>query len=186
MKAVKHFLNGDILDIGCGSASLMHLLDETQHYVGIDLDDNLIQCLRERFPTCEFYQKDIETDDLLKLMTSRKFDTITLIAIIEHLRHPENILKQCYTLLRDNKGILVITTPSPLGDSIHIIAVRVSLTSKVAVMEHYKIYSRDDFEQLLSSLGFMIFKYQKFMCVLNQLFLCKRIQDGENTCNFTV
>jgi len=72
-----------------------------------------------------------------------------MIALIEHLKHPEYILEQCHTLLKGN-GNLVITTPSPSGDKVHKIAARLGLTSKKAVEEHHRIYSYKDMAELLT------------------------------------
>jgi len=167
---VRPYLKGDILDIGCGSADLTKFLNENQHYCGVELNENLIKELKRKYPKYQFYCKNVDKDEL---DIHRKFDTITMIAVVEHLKNPENILQQCYTLLKDNGG-LIITTPTPLGGKIHKIGAKLGLTSKEAVKEHHKLYSYEDMEGLLTSRGFMIYIYQNFVFGMNHMFVCKK------------
>lgn len=171
IKMVKPYLKGDILDMGCGSASITKFLNENQRYSGIELNEVLVNELKTKYPKYEFYSKNIDKDEL---GIQRKFDTITMIAVIEHLKNPRNILQQCRSLLK-NGGYLVITTPTPFGDKIHKIGARLGLTSKEAVKEHYKIYSYEDMKNLLASCRFEPQKYQKFELGMNQIFVCRDV-----------
>lgn len=103
-----------------------------------------------------------------------KFNTITMIAVIEHLKNLENVLRQCYTLLKNN-GSLIITTPTPFGGKIHKNSARLGLTSKDAVEEHHRLYSYKDMKSLLTSHGFRIYIYQKFELWMNQMFVGRRM-----------
>jgi 2-polyprenyl-3-methyl-5-hydroxy-6-metoxy-1,4-benzoquinol methylase len=172
ISTVRPFLCGDILDIGCGPADLIFFLGREQRYVGIEVDGELVQRLRKRFPAHEFYQADVEIDELVSV--SGRFDTVTMIALIEHLSRPANVVKQCYSLLK-NHGELVITTPTPLGAKVHKIGSKLGLTSKEAVSEHHRIYTREDLENLLASFGFVIREYRTFMLGMNQLLVCRRL-----------
>lgn len=122
---VEPYLKGNILDIGCGPADLIQFLDEDQHYVGIDLNKNLVLQLRKQYPQYEFYERSLEEG----IDLNRQFDTITMIALIEHIKNPANMLRQSHDLLTDD-GDLVITTPTPLGDKLHKIGAKFGLTSK--------------------------------------------------------
>ena len=149
---VKPYVNGNTLDIGCGSAGLIHFLDEDQHYVGIDSNKKLLIQLKERYPKYEFCKRDVENG----INLDGEFDTITMIALIEHIKNPANMLRQSHDLLTDD-GDLVITTPTPLGDKLHKIGAKFGLTSKSAVEEHVKIYSHEDLQTLLNSFGLNIY-----------------------------
>ena len=164
MNIVKPYLKGNILDIGCGSADLIQFLDEDQHYVGIDLNKNLVLQLRKQYPQYEFYEGNLEEG----IDLNRKFDTITMIALIEHIKNPVNMMRQCYELLA-NSGNLVITTPTPLGDKLHRIGAKFGLTSKSAVEAHVKIYTHKNLQNLLNSFGIDIYIYKKFELGMNQM-----------------
>lgn len=166
---VRPYLKGDILDIGCGSADLIHFLDEDQHYVGIDSIKNLVMQLKERHPKYEFYERDVEGG----IGLDGNFNTITMIALIEHIKNPASMLKQSYELLTDG-GDLVITTPTPLGDTLHKIGAKFGLTSKAAVETHVKIYAYEDLQNVLNSFGFDIYIYQKFVLGMNQMCVARK------------
>ncbi len=170
IEMVKPYLKGDILDIGCGPADLSELISENQHYTGIEIDKRLVEKLKKRYPQHNFYKKNLEKDDL---NIRRKFDTITMIAVIEHLKNPDKVLKQILDLLKD-KGTLVITTPTPFGDNVHKIGAMLGLTSKDAVEDHYMLYDYNNMKNLLSEYRFHIKKYHTFICGMNQIFVCKR------------
>jgi 2-polyprenyl-3-methyl-5-hydroxy-6-metoxy-1,4-benzoquinol methylase len=166
---VKPYLKGNILDIGCGRANLIHFLDENQHYIGIDLNKKLLIQLKEGYPKYKFYERDAENG----INLDGKFDTITMIALIEHIKNPANMLRQSHDLLADD-GDLVITTPTPLGDKLHKIGAKFGLTSKSAVEAHVKIYTHEDLQSLLNSFGLNIYIYQKFEFVMNQMCVARK------------
>ena len=79
---------GDVLDIGCGKAYLSHFVDERHSYVGIDANEQKIQRLKHEHvsrPNHKFHCVNIENENELILLTSyTSFDTITLLAVVEH------------------------------------------------------------------------------------------------------
>jgi len=169
-KKVRPYLRGDILDIGCGPAPVMQFISTAQRYVGIEIDRKLIEELTKKFPKCDFYCCNVDNHDLP--LKSTKFDTILLIAVIEHLLAPAKVLEQCYELL-GKEGNLIITTPSPLGDIIHKVGAKIGLTSKEAVESHYKIYTKQELISLLNQNSFCLVAYRRFILGLNQMFLCR-------------
>jgi len=171
---VKPYLKGNTLDIGCGSAGLIHFLDEDQHYVGIDSNKKVLIQLKERYPKYDFYERDVENG----INLDGEFNAITMIAVIEHIKNPANMLRQSHDLLTDD-GDLVITTPTPLGDKLHKIGAKFGLTSKSAVEAHVKIYSREDLQSLLNSFGLNMHIYQKFEFGMNQMCVARK-RSNEN------
>ena len=105
-KIVLNFLNnnkkkGTILDIGCGYGWMLSLLDKKKwetHGVELNKDCNEI-AERNMF---KLYNK------LSKV--KKKFDVITMIHVIEHLRNPTIYLNNVKKLLKKN-GTLIIETP---------------------------------------------------------------------------
>lgn len=45
---VNKYVSGDVLDIGCGDAHIMDLLNKNTFYVGIDLDEKMENIIKEK------------------------------------------------------------------------------------------------------------------------------------------
>ena len=170
---VKPWLEGDVLDIGCGGeSSLADHLAGGQRYVGIDVQEAVIQALREQKPEWEFHCIDIEQDGRLLDVVRSEFDTIVLLAVIEHLHDPTVVLKQCRALLKPG-GHLVITTPSAAGDRL-VRAFKRLLGVKHEELEmyspHQANYNERTLQEMVAGDGhFRIECYKTFEFGLNQL-----------------
>lgn len=47
VEVVKPYLKGDVLDIGCGSTTVVRYLGKNQHYIGVDVDERIIKNYKE-------------------------------------------------------------------------------------------------------------------------------------------
>jgi len=172
---IAKYIKGTILDIGCGPGEIVQHLNnkESTKYVGVDIKKRLVENLQNRYPWLTFLCVDVDNEDLPLPMSETKFDTILLLAVIEHLANPKRILKQVSGLLRD-EGKLIITTCTPFGGRIHKLISILGLTGKKAMKAHRGFYSRRDLATLLTPFGLYINVYQKFELGLNQLIVCKK------------
>jgi 2-polyprenyl-3-methyl-5-hydroxy-6-metoxy-1,4-benzoquinol methylase len=167
-EAVKPYLHGKVLDLGCGGAEILSWLNPRQSYVGVEGNLETVFRLKKMYPALEFLLRDLEHDEL---GFSQKFDTILLIAVIEHLHDPDHLLSQIPGLLMPT-GNLVITTPTPMGDRFHKIGAKLGLFSMIAVYDHEVIYTFKTLKNTLSRVGLDIRKYQQFLFGGNQLCIC--------------
>ena len=165
------FVKGDILDIGCGSADIANI-EGIEKYYGIELDMGHVETLKNKYPEHSFFQMNLDVDEFPDKRC--KFDTIAMIAVIEHLKNPDKILSQIPSLLKE-EGWLVITTPSPLGDRIHKIGAMLGLTAIEAVEDHESIYGLSQIKELLNRNGLEVCAYIKFIVGFNQLVVCKKV-----------
>lgn len=105
--------NGRALEIGAGSGSVALLLKHKyDEYVITELSEERIKFLKKFLGNeskIKIIQNDIEEEALG--FPSEYFDTIIMVAIIEHLIEPISVLKYCYSLLKP-KGRLLISTPN--------------------------------------------------------------------------
>ena len=129
-----------------------------------------IKWLYEHYPEREFHKRDLDNQNI---DLNQKFDTILMIAIIEHLENPQRILCQIPKYLK-TKGQLVITTPPPMGDRIHRIGARLGLFYQSAVEEHKIIFRRETLEPILELCGLQLDVFRKFLLGGNQLFICSQ------------
>lgn len=160
----KPFIEGSILDIGCGPAMTYDFI-KPKIYAGFERNKEYVKKLKEKLPFAQFYARDIEKD---KFNINKKFDTIVLFAVIEHIKNPELLFKEIKSHLNKN-GRLIITTPTPFGNFIHALLSYIGLTSKEAVEEHCNIYSYKKFVDLGKKHNFKIIKYKQFELRCNSL-----------------
>lgn len=168
-RSVVPYLQGSILDLGCGLANLTRYIQPGQRYVGVEGPAAFLTWLAQNRPGYQFYQRDLD-QDLLAL--DEQFDTITMIAVIEHLEQPNFILRQLPAVMKPGAR-LVITTPSHLGDRIHRFGARLGLFSKEAVEEHHTIFSPSSMRLALSESGLELINYQGFLLGGNQIFVAR-------------
>jgi len=133
--AVRPYLNGRVLDVGCGSGGLAEYISSDQ-YLGVDVDPLSLELARARFPSHRFEADMSKVDG--------KFDTIVSLAVIEHVNDPSIFLANlgCHLVDSENAHI-VLTTPHPVGDWIHDYGALVGLFSKHANEEHEELLDRE-------------------------------------------
>ena len=140
MSKISPYLTGDILDIGCGYGSVLrHHSPSFENYVGIDHNPLVIKWLQKHYPEYKFIQVDIDTE---LIPDSNKFDTILMIAVIEHLTYPDKLVKILPRLLKPN-GKVVLTTPTTLGGWIHTLGGELGIFSREAKEDHKGFYNQE-------------------------------------------
>jgi SAM-dependent methyltransferase len=169
IQAVGHFLHGDVLDLGCGDGTLAAFVEPGRAYVGVDGRAGIMPTLRARFPIYAFHCRDLDSEPLA---LAQRFDTIALLALIEHLSRPGWMLGQLAEHLRPG-GQVVITTPSPIGNRIHQVGARIGLFSLEAMQEHKTIFTRDTLVDCLGQHGLRLNLFRYFLFGGNQLFVCE-------------
>lgn len=169
VSAALPYIEGSVLDLGCGYGAVLSRLTP-KAYVGIDGEPAVLRWLKKTYPNHTFIQRDLDTDPL---GLDQTFDTVVMLAVIEHLKQPENILRQISTYLKPG-GKLVVTTPSPIGDQIHQIGARVGLFSKVAMEDHETIFNQQTLTTMFTKFQFQPVVFRRFLLGGNQLFVFKR------------
>lgn len=96
------------LDVGCAYGYVLDVLSGFGYKVyGLDISDYAIKKAKERLPDGTFAAHDIQKSMPFK----DKFDFITCIETLEHLKNPEAAIKNCYNALNPH-GIFLASTPN--------------------------------------------------------------------------
>ncbi len=160
-----------VLDLACGAGFLRDWLPPHCKYFGVDR----VQPLQlERFT--DFLLKDLCDPDLIEVLTEwllEPVDILTLVAFIEHIQDPQILLKNVQPLLKPN-GTVILTTPHPVGRSLHDALASIYLCSRAGAEEHEDFFSQADLEQLATLSGLTLTHYDRFLYGLNQLIVMKR------------
>lgn len=172
LSRAKPYIHGDVLDLGCASGQILREFgDSIAHYTGIDYDERFIAELRDTFPRSSFLARNLD-DEPLDL--GKKFDCVTMLAIVEHLFNQKHVFSEVKRALKPD-GRVLITTPTPLGnDVVHRLGAAVGLFAKSAVDDHIVIYNRHRFTILADEVGLEIQHYESFQFGCNQFVVLGR------------
>lgn len=107
---VKPTKNIRILDIGCGTAEILHCLPEDSEYWGYDISPQYIEAARERFGSrgrfhCGFLDREA-------LLSMPKFDVVLAVGVLHHLSdHEANSLFALANEALKDEGRMVTLDP---------------------------------------------------------------------------
>jgi 2-polyprenyl-3-methyl-5-hydroxy-6-metoxy-1,4-benzoquinol methylase len=164
------YLQGRVLDLGCGFSFVPEALTAGQAYTGVDGLERALVWDRQRYPQHTFHLRDLDREPLG--LDEARFDTIIMLAVLEHLHRPEPLLLQVRQVL-DAGGRLVLTTPTPFGDIAHRIGGRINLFYTEQIVAHVKIFRRKELFRLAEAAGFSVHHYQRFLYQTNHLLVCQ-------------
>ncbi len=169
---IEPYIRGNLLDLGCNNAQILqkHRYRIT-HYVGIERSPGHVAALSNKYPEAHFIQRDLDCD---RLELDKKFDCILMIALIEHLFNQKFIMEEVSQSLTPG-GIVVITTPTPLGnDIVHRLGSYLGLFAKSAIDDHIIIYNRHRFKILAREVNLRVKKHIYFQMYCNQLTILEK------------
>jgi SAM-dependent methyltransferase len=154
---------GVLLDVGCGYhyRLLRHFRDRLKLGIGIDLEvpDTDLPPLRLR-------RIDLRREALP--LPDGSVDTITLLAVLEHLEDPGRLLGECRRVLADG-GALLLTTPTPPAQPILELLCRSRLLRNRDALDHTILFTRRRLERTLAAGGFRLVFHRYFQLGLNQV-----------------
>lgn len=153
-------LKGRVLDIGCGNGALAAHVSPAV-YLGVDRDSAALEAAQRAFARHQFVSE---------LPEAGAFDTITALALIEHLAEPRREVVRWSALL-SGEGHIVMTTPHKSLGFVHKVGSRLGLFSRAAADEHDEMFDRRTLILLAEQCGLRIERYGRFLCGANQLVL---------------
>ncbi len=162
-----------VLDIGCSDGALFRALgDRISSGVGIDTAP---------VPADHGSFRFIRGDAPEALPAGDLYDTITLLAVLEHIPPDAQraLAESCRALLRP-RGRVVCTVPSPKVDTLIHIGQRLRILDGMAEHEHYG-FEPADTVPLFIERGFVLRRRRRFQLGLNNLFVFARAGDGSHS-----
>jgi 2-polyprenyl-3-methyl-5-hydroxy-6-metoxy-1,4-benzoquinol methylase len=159
LAAAVPLLRGRVLDVGCGAGALAQAVPPAD-YLGVEPDEASRRAAQHRWPLHRFVDE--------WPIDEPPFDTIALLAVIEHISAPAEWL-QGLTASLASDGRLVLTTPHPAAERIHSLGSRIGLFSAHAAEEHESLLDRQALGRLAATAGLTVVGYRRFLGGLNQL-----------------
>lgn len=160
--------SGDhVLDLACNEGGLLNYLPKDVHYTGVDISEVAIRRARARFPNQTFQILDIASPSVAVLGTE-KFDVITMLAFLEHVDDPGDVLARYAPYLKPD-GQIAITTPAPYGRLIHDWGAKIGLFSKQGAEEHKDFLNHATLQAIADKARLELKTYRHFLFGFNQL-----------------
>lgn len=135
-----------LLDIGCGWDA--RLLRELEPHIakGVGID----------FKAPKINNKKLSTQSVVlerKLpFPDASFDVVTMLAVLEHLEYPVDILSDISRVLKPGGG-LIATVPSRLAKPVlEFLSYRLGLVSPSEIKDHKAYYDREDLHGLIAAI----------------------------------
>ena len=156
-----------VLDIGSADGALYRYYPQMAAFVGVDPDAAATcrlgpngRLLRGRFP------------DALDADTS--FDVISLLAVLEHVPPTGQtaLAKACARHLSPG-GVVVVTVPSPVVDTLLAVLLKLRLIHGMAVEQHYG-FEAPVTVGLFTAPGLRLVKARRFQFGVNNLFVFQK------------
>ena len=149
-----------LLDLACGDGYITSLLKSGfKDIVGIDASEKHLIAARERLPNVEFVESLLEDYD-----TPRKFSTVTMLDVLEHVQDPIIAIKSAASHLQEN-GVLIIHVPNCEAINRQIAVKMGSLTSleelspfDINVAGHRRAYNFDTLKSDVIKAGLNVIK----------------------------
>jgi len=169
---IRPYIQGDILDLGCGDAVILkEFIGSINYYCGIEWSLKHIENVQKRFPEARMERRNLDKD-ILDL--DRKFDVVLMVALIEHIWNQRFLFEQVMDCLKPD-GKIVITTPTPFGnDIVHRLGAKLGLFAQSAVDDHMVIYNKLRFRNLAREFDLKVEVYKTFQFFCNQLVVMGR------------
>jgi 2-polyprenyl-3-methyl-5-hydroxy-6-metoxy-1,4-benzoquinol methylase len=160
-----------LLDVGCGwEAKLLHsVMPHISKGVGIDFKAPVIE---------EVNKAKLETISITLEKTlpfeSQSFDVVTMIAVLEHLEHPFELVGEINRVLKPG-GSLVMTVPSVWSQPVlEFLSSGLGVVSKDEIADHKLYHNRLSLEFIAKKTGFTVEGHRYFQLYMNNFCVFKK------------
>lgn len=110
-RLIEKHLRGEILEVGCGIGSFTQKLVSFGHVTAVDIEKFYITRTKKHMKgLASVGFGDVEQGKWF-FPSTKKFDTIICLNVLEHIKNDKNALKNMYSLLKKG-GKLVLLTPA--------------------------------------------------------------------------
>ncbi|MBI5151222.1 MAG: class I SAM-dependent methyltransferase [Candidatus Pacebacteria bacterium] len=156
-----------LVDIGCDQPQVFidRIKDDMKACIGID-------CVVSRYSygnvriLCQDLQKKID-------FPSQSADIVTMMAVLEHMKHPKDIVRECFRILKKG-GMLLITVPSPSSKPLLDLFAKVGLVRKEMIEQHENYFTEERLRKVMKNVGFQKVNVQMFEFGFNTF--CKAVK----------
>lgn len=138
---------GVLVDFGCDfeMTLIKKIKNQMKRVIGIDIVSQ-----PKKFDNVEIIPADLEKRLPL---AANLADTVTMLAVLEHLPHPERAVKDAYRILKPG-GVFLVTVPSQRVKAILPVLAKLKLVRSEMIEQHENYFSPEQLQRLARQAGF--------------------------------
>ncbi len=159
-----------MLDLGCGRATMLRYLPRATLYTGVEREPGLVDELRAGHPGHRFVVADL--DGVFPALGER-YDTVLLLAVLEHLGNPGEVIRRCHDLLLPG-GSMVITVPTRLGELVHRVLAAARLVNPEVSRAHLWRFDASSLRELFEGLDGEVAVHRLFQLGCNRMVVFRK------------
>ena len=147
-----------VLELGCASGDMSRMLkDLCQATVfGVEKDPQLAWQAQRH---CDYvFAEDLDDEHSLDALQFEKFDAITLVDVLEHLKHPEALLERLKEYMMD-ESVILLSVPNVAHASVRLELLTGDFRYEEAGIldsTHLKFFTLNTLKTLVERCGFVI------------------------------
>lgn len=170
MGIIERYVEKDcyLLDIGCGyyPRNIVGLKNKVGKAVGID---------REPPPRSPAKNIRLMKYDINKKLPFKggTFDCITMLAVLEHLSHPKEIVKECRRVLKKG-GKLIVTVPSNYSKPVLETLAYLRIISREEISGHLNYFNIKELNMMQKRAGLKMIKSRYYNLHMNILLVYEK------------
>ncbi len=169
LPTIRRYPDCCLLDIGCGWDYRLLTILEPFIKSGIGIDCKVEELENGKIKTIKMIIADVLP------FASGSFDVITMLAVLEHLSDPMNMVKEIERVLK-NDGRLVITVPSKSAQPVlEFLSYRLKIVNTDEIRDHKKYYNRDELKKLFSQTGMIMERHEYFQLGMDNFCIIKKV-----------
>lgn len=171
--ALPHVRAGSrVCDVGCGIEAAFLDFAAQRIAAGVGLDDQVAEEKSGKW-------RRIRADITQRLpLEDSSFDHVVMLAVLEHLREPETVLREALRVLAPG-GTLIMTWPQSVVDPILGVLHKIGMVSReMESEEHQRRIPLDELISMLKRIGFTEFEHRRFEFGLNNLMVAAKQESG--------
>lgn len=157
-----------LLDVGCGWEARLLRDVESNIKKGVGIDFKAPSINSDKIQTVQVHLNEtLPCED-------NSFDVVTMLAVLEHLEKPLNMLREVYRVLKKG-GIFCGTVPSIWSKPVlEFLSYKLNIVNPDEIRDHKDYYTREKLAKYLSHVGFVNFEHKYFQCFMNNYFIARK------------
>jgi ubiquinone/menaquinone biosynthesis C-methylase UbiE len=93
-------------------------------------------------------------------------DTVTMLAVLEHLDHPEQVVKELYRINKKG-GQVLLTVPAPPVKPILELFAKFGIVRQDMIAQHKNYFTKERLQTIFTDAGFKDVEVKNFQLVFN-------------------